>query len=301
MKNKILTLIFIISFINIFSQDSDFRPTTNYEGFLKSESGKKININMNFLILLDSSMVGSYYYFPKNGSLKLVGKLKKYNSFTLYEWNAKEENTGIFNGKLTPEQKTIKGTWTSIRHKKYTFNLSEVVDKTYWSIIKKNRNLYEYKDFKSVFENPSKVLSIDMANQDLSVLPPELSKLSKINSINLLGNKFIDFPIVLTKLTSLDEISLSTNKLENINSEISELQNLKILILNNNRLSELPKEIGKLKNLQYLELGNNNLKTLPNEIKNLKKLEEMHLERNKFSEEGKNKIRKLLPNCVIHF
>lgn len=301
MKNKILTLIFIVSFINIFSQNSDFRPTTNYEGFLKSEGGKKINIHMNFLVLLDSSIVGSYYYLPKNGSLKLVGKLKKDNSFTLYEWNEKEEKTGIFSGNLIPKQKIIKGIWTSRRNKKYYFNLSEVIDKTYWSIIKKNRNLYEYKDFKSAFENPSKVLSIDMANQNLSALPPGLIKLSKINLINLLGNKFIDFPAILTKLTSLDEISLSTNQLENINPEIGKLENLKILILNNNRLVELPKEIGKLKSLQYLELGNNNLKTLPKEIMNLKNLEEMHLERNKFSEEEKIRIKKLLPNCVIHF
>lgn len=72
-------------------------------------------------------------------------------------------------------------------------------------------------------------------------------------------------------------------------------------ILNNNELQDLPKELGELKELKYLELGNNNLKNLPLEMKSLIKLEEMHLERNEFSEIEKERIKKMLPNCVIHF
>ena len=71
--------------------------------------------------------------------------------------------------------------------------------------------------------------------------------------------------------------------------------------MNFNQLTELPKEIGNLPHLLYLEVGNNKLKKLPDEIKYLTSLQELHIERNLLSEREKQRIRKLLPNCVIHF
>lgn len=255
---------------------------------------------MNFLILLDSSIVGSYYYNPKNGRLNLAGKLNNDNTFVLSEWN-ENKNTGIFKGKISKNKKKLIGTWKSSKGELFNFNLSQAKDETYWSVIKKNRSLFEYTTFEKIKNEPNKVLSIDMANQGLNSLPNFFSNLNKIQSINLLGNQFQEFPKVLTQLETLDEISLSTNKLKNIPSEIKNLINLKILILNNNQLKELPKEIGKLTEIKYLELGNNYLSKLPIEMKYLIKLEEMHLERNDFSEQEKERIKKMLPNCVIHF
>jgi Leucine-rich repeat (LRR) protein len=71
--------------------------------------------------------------------------------------------------------------------------------------------------------------------------------------------------------------------------------------MNNNQLKELPKEIGELTNLLYLEIGNNQLSSLPEEIKYLTSLQELHIERNNLSETEKQRIKKLLPKCIIHF
>ena len=71
--------------------------------------------------------------------------------------------------------------------------------------------------------------------------------------------------------------------------------------MNNNQLVKLPNEIGELTNLLYLEIGNNKLKSLPEEIKYLTNLQELHIEWNALSEVEKLKIKRLLPNCVIHF
>ena len=71
--------------------------------------------------------------------------------------------------------------------------------------------------------------------------------------------------------------------------------------MNNNKLTDLPKEIGELTNLLYWEIGNNKLKALPDEVKYLTNLQELHIERNALSESEKQKIKRLLPNCVIHF
>jgi Leucine-rich repeat (LRR) protein len=247
-------------------------------------------------------MVGSYYYDPNWGSLKLVGKLNPDLSFYLVERDKSDSITGFFEGKLNSDYKWASGKWTDRKKEKgFDFEIKQVVGKSYWDYIKKNRDLYEYKNLKKAIRHKHKVLSIDVANQGLEELPVKLSRLDKIVSINLLGNQFESFPIVLSKLTTLDEISLSSNRLTFVSSEIGLLKNLRILIMNNNQLKELPKEIGELSKLLYLEIGNNQLTSLPEEIKFLTSLQELHIERNNLSEKEKERIKELLPRCVIHF
>ena len=302
MKN-IITLLFLLNFsIHSFSQDKFFCPTYVYEGFIKTNKEEKLEIKLTFLVLLDSTLVGSYYYKPENGSLKLVGQLNKNNTFNLVERDENESITGFFEGKLSTDKIKVSGTWTTPnKDKVFNFELNQIKGKSYWDFIQKNRALYEYKDLKQAIKKKGKVMSIDVASQDLNKLPEKLYKLTNIVSINLLGNKFTEFPSVLSKLKSLEEISLSTNKLSNVGAEIGELKNLRILIMNNNQLKSLPKEIGELTNLLYLEIGNNQLTSLPEEIKYLTSLQELHIERNKLNEIEKKRIKALLPNCVIHF
>lgn len=301
--NKIWIILLGLTFsLNTFSQDKSFCPTYVYDGFIQSDQGEKTEIKLNFLVLLDSTLVGSYYYNPQNGSLKLVGHLNPDNTFKLVERDKKDSITGYFNGTVSSDKKEASGKWASKNiDKVYIFELMQVEGNSYWDFIKKNRALYEYNDLKQAIKDYDKVLSIDVARQDLIKLPGKLKRLNKIVSCNLLGNKFTSFPTVLAELKTLDEISLSSNKLTEITPKIGKLKNLRILIMNNNKLTELPKEIGELTNLLYLEIGNNQLTRLPDEIKYLTSLQELHIERNKLSESEKERIKKLLPNCVIHF
>jgi hypothetical protein len=247
-------------------------------------------------------MVGSYYYDPNWGSLKLVGKLNPDFTFYLVERDITDSITGFFEGKLNTDFKLASGKWTDEKKQKVLdFEIRQVIGKSYWDYIKKNRALYEYKNIKQAIRQKHKVLSIDIASQRLSKLPNKLFRLDKIVSINLLGNQFETFPTILSKLTTLDEISLSSNELTSVGEEIGQLKNLRILIMNNNQLKELPKEIGELTNLLYLEIGNNKLTSLPEEIKYLTSLQELHIERNNLSETEKQRIKKLLPKCIIHF
>jgi Leucine-rich repeat (LRR) protein len=302
MKNIYSILLILFFSIQSFSQDKFFCPTYVYEGFIKTDKEEKLEIKLNFLVLLDSTLVGSYYYKPQNVSLKLVGQLNKNNTFNLVERDTNESITGFFNGQVTTDKSKITGLWTTPnKDKTFNFELNQIKGKSYWDFIQKNRDLFEYKDLKQAIRKKEKVLSIDVASQNLKKLPKKLYKLTNIVSINLLGNQFTEFPSVLSELKTLDEISLSTNKLTKVGSEIGQLKNLRILIMNNNQLTSLPKEIGELTNLLYLEIGNNELTNLPEEIKYLTSLQELHIERNKLSEAEKIKIKKLLPNCVIHF
>ena len=301
--NKIwLIILGLTCSLNTFSQDKSFCPTYVYDGFIQTNTGQKLEIKLNFLVLLDSTLVGSYYYKPQNGSLKIVGHLNPDNTFNLVERDKNDSITGYFNGTVSIDKKEASGEWTSNKKGKvFTFKLYQSEEKSYWDFIKKNRALYEYTDLNQAISEFDKVLSIDVASQKIDKLPNEIERLNKIVSCNLLGNEFKSFPLELTKLITLDEISLSSNELTEVTPEIGKLKNLRILIMNNNRLTELPKEIGELTNLLYLEIGNNQLTKLPDEIKYLTSLQELHIERNKLSETEKARIKKLLPNCVIHF
>ena len=302
MKNILTILIGLFTILTSFGQEKKCCDTYVYEGYILTDQNKRLEINLNFLVLHDSTMVGSYYYNPNWGSLKLVGKLNANNSFYLIERDKSDSITGYFNGQLEPEFKKASGKWTDgQKSRTYTFEINQVIGKSYWDFIKKNRALFEYTDIKTAIKEKEKVLSIDVASQGLKKLSKKLSRLDKIVSINLLGNEFESFPTVLSKLTTLDEISLSSNNLKYVGPEIGNLKNLGILIMNNNQLTELPKEIGELTNLLYLEIGNNQLTTLPEEIKYLTSLQELHIERNKLSDKEKERIKKLLPKCIIHF
>ncbi|TCC88247.1 leucine-rich repeat domain-containing protein [Pedobacter frigiditerrae] len=302
MRTYLITLIGLFSALTSFGQVKKCCETYVYEGYILTKQNKKLTINLNFLVLLDSTIVGSYHYIPKNGSLKLVGHLNKDNSFELVERDNNETVTGFFKGNLTSGKSNITGIWSSPKKdKNFKFKLDKTIGKSYWDYIHKNRSLYEYKDIRLAILENKKVLSIDVAGQDINKLPGEIFKLKNIVSFNLLGNKFKKFPKELSSLKTLNEISMSSNELAFVGPEIGRLENLRILILNFNRIKSLPKEIGQLTNLLYLELGRNQLTTLPDEIRNLTSLQELHIENNNISEREKKRIQNLLPNCVIHF
>jgi hypothetical protein len=297
-----MLLLLLLTGSQVMGQDKGFRPTYTFEGFIATATGQKLPITLNFLVLLDSTMVGSYYYTPRNGSLKLVGKLQADNTFRLVERDGSGNITGYFNGQLADDKKRASGEWSSpTKAQPFSFELTQVFGKSYWDYIRKNRSLPEYTNLKAAVRKGAKVLSIDVASQELSSLPNTLNKLTRIVSINLLGNNFTAFPTILSELTTLDELSLSSNKLMKLGPEIGRLKELRILIMNNNQLRELPKEVGELTNLLYLDIGNNRLTSLPEQVKYLTNLQELHIERNGLSGKEKKQIQQWLPNCIIHF
>lgn len=302
MKRLFIFLFTILFAVASNAQNNSFRPTYVCEGYIQISETKQLPIKLNYLVLLDSTVVGSYFYKPSFGTLSLAGEFNTDGTFVLYERDGKNNITGIFKGKRSSD-KTIHGHWTDTRkNTSYPFFL-EVVDdsKSYWSYIKKFRSLPEFHSIQLAIKNPYKVLAFDIDNQAQTSLPASFAKLKNVRSINIGGNQFKAFPIVVSKLPQLQELSMSSNGMEAVGPSIGNLKNLRILIINFNKLKELPKEIGHLKKLLYLELGNNQLKALPSTIANLQQLQELHIERNKLSELEKAKIKRLLPNCIIHF
>ncbi|RYZ78907.1 MAG: hypothetical protein EOP04_28800, partial [Proteobacteria bacterium] len=112
MKTRLTILFVTISIMSSFGQVKRCCDTYVYEGYIQVDPNKKLEINLNFLVLLDSTMVGSYYYERNRGSLKLIGRFNRDFTFTLIERDTEDSLTGIFEGTLNKDYKFASGKWT---------------------------------------------------------------------------------------------------------------------------------------------------------------------------------------------
>lgn len=108
---------------------------------------------------------------------------------------------------------------------------------------------------------------LDLSCNALSVLPPEIGKLSKLRKLNLLKNNIRDLPEEVSELKCLEDLNMSQNKLSAIPDSLLCLTSLQSLILSNNQISKLePAKLMGMTSLSHLDLENNNIGRLPPEI-----------------------------------
>jgi len=107
---------------------------------------------------------------------------------------------------------------------------------------------------------------LNLSNNQLTALPPEITKLTNLTELNLYNNQLTALPPEITKLANLTGLYLSNNQLTALPPEIVKLTNLTKLDLSFNQLTALPPEITKLTKLTELNLYNNQLTALPPEI-----------------------------------
>ncbi|MEH2125888.1 COR domain-containing protein [Nostoc sp.] len=128
-----------------------------------------------------------------------------------------------------------------------------------------------------------KATELDLRNNQLSSLPPEISQLSSLTTLSLNDNQLSSLPPEISQLSNLTTLYLENNQLSSLLPEISQLSNLTTLSLNDNQLSSLPPEISQLSSLTKLNLSKNQLSSLPPEISQLSSLTELFLENNQLS------------------
>ncbi|MEH2082636.1 MAG: leucine-rich repeat domain-containing protein [Nostoc sp.] len=128
-----------------------------------------------------------------------------------------------------------------------------------------------------------KATVLDLSNNQLSSLPPEISQLSNLRRLDLSNNQLSSLPPEIGQLSNLTELYLYNNQLSSLPPQFSQLSNLTELYLDNNQLSSLPPEISQLSSLTWLSLYNNQLSSLPPEISQLSSLTELYLHNNQLS------------------
>jgi Leucine-rich repeat (LRR) protein len=122
--------------------------------------------------------------------------------------------------------------------------------------------------------------ALDLADQELTGLPPEIGRLTSLQSLDLSRNRLGSLPPEIGRLTQLQSLVVRSNRLVNLPPEIGKLTRLQSLVLWGNRLVSLPPEIGQLTRLQSLDVYANQLVSLPPEIGRLTQLQSLYLRSN---------------------
>lgn len=101
---------------------------------------------------------------------------------------------------------------------------------------------------------------LQIHDQKLSVLPPEIGSFTYLNTLKLPGNELTHLPETIGNLSNLEHFELQANRLKSLPSSIIKLKKLRILDLRQNpQLTKLPEGMKNLENLQYLYLGGTNI------------------------------------------
>lgn len=288
-------------------KNDGYCPTFLYEGQLVDSNGTTSNVSISLMTLLDSTIAGTYYYDTlPSVTYSLGGKAYSNRSFEMGEF--RNGNLAfVWKGTKNDGGKTIEGTKKDINNgKEYRFKATVVFGKSPWDYIRRKENHESYTELKDAILHKDRVLRVDFERRGWTSLPTEMAELTKLESVNLLGNNIDTFPPMLAQMKNVFYLSLCSNKMKYIGPEIGEMTNLRVLIINKNQLRCLPMEIGDLTNLMYLDIGENPIDSLPEEIKNLTKLQVLHIDNwqpssERFSDEYKQHLQDLLPNCRIHF
>jgi hypothetical protein len=173
------------------------------------------------------------------------------------------------------------------------------------------------------FGDLSSLESADLNNNLISQLPSSIGHLSNLKCLNVRKNQLTSLTTSIGELKDLEQLDLGGNRISELPDEFGRLTNLRILNLNDEQVSKLPysfyrlcklekldlsandlneilPDIKYLNNLTYLNLSFNCLRSLPSEIAQLTQLKHLDIYGNSMDSSEIEKIRKLLPKCIVH-
>jgi len=123
----------------------------------------------------------------------------------------------------------------------------------------------------------SALMELYLNDNMLNELPPELGRCEKLEVLSVQRNQLSNVPISLSGCVNLQTLDLTGNILMDIPvGMLGRLINLRHLFLGTNKLQSLPSDIGLCSSLEQLSAPSNQLKMLPDEIGNLSKLIEIN-------------------------
>ncbi|WP_210543818.1 leucine-rich repeat-containing protein kinase family protein [Rhodoferax sp. PAMC 29310] len=124
---------------------------------------------------------------------------------------------------------------------------------------------------------------LDLSNNALTELPPDLHRLHRLRVIFCSNNHFTELPTVLGQCPGLTMIGFKANQIREV-ADAALPAALRWLILTDNQLQALPASIGRCTQLQKLMLAGNQLRTLPLELALCTRLELLRIAANQLTE-----------------
>ena len=127
-----------------------------------------------------------------------------------------------------------------------------------------------------------KIKELDISNNDLYQLPPEIGKTKGLTKIKAANNKLCRIPEEIGKLVGLQHLDLSNNLLifNSLPPSLSKLTYLKHLNLSNNEIRDMPEYILSMKKLKELLMSDNQLTEAPSFLNRLDTLRQLDLSHN---------------------
>jgi Leucine-rich repeat (LRR) protein len=153
----------------------------------------------------------------------------------------------------------------------------------------------------SYFENFRYLSSLKISKNHLSNLPENFGNLPTLYRLELDSNQLRTVPESIGNLKELYFLSLNNNKLTSLPVAIGNLPRLMYLNLSSNQLTDLPESIYNLTGLSYLNLSSNQLTDVSESLVNLIYLRFLNLQNNPIPPAEIERIRRLLPNCLVVF
>eukprot|EP00741_Cyanophora_paradoxa_P005064 tig00000851_g4906.t1 len=123
--------------------------------------------------------------------------------------------------------------------------------------------MHTAKDYDGIF------VDIEWHRHGLGSWPDdELRKIgySRIRRLDLSQNAIESIPPEVSRLVSLEELYLKGNSVRDVSPEVAQLPTLRVLDLSNNLLSSVPAALGRAPALRALSLSGNQLEALPVEL-----------------------------------
>ncbi|CAD6186976.1 unnamed protein product [Caenorhabditis auriculariae] len=125
---------------------------------------------------------------------------------------------------------------------------------------------------------------LDVSDNEIAVVPPDVAKLSSMVELNLSRNKITDLPEELKECRELRILDLSGNAITRFPDVLVKCESIMSLCLLDVSLTALPQNIGQLKNLRILEARDNLLRKVPSSIVDLANLQVLDLGLNEINE-----------------
>ena len=107
------------------------------------------------------------------------------------------------------------------------------------------------------------ILSLDISNNCITLIPNEISELIHLAMFNCSSNKIKDIPDYVGTLVELKVFKAKCNNINNLSLKIGDCIKLEELYLSENQIEALPDSITRCKRLRILQVQNNKLHSLP--------------------------------------
>jgi hypothetical protein len=124
---------------------------------------------------------------------------------------------------------------------------------------------------------------LNLSDNQLTSLPPDLPRLHRLKVIFCSGNPFTHLPEVLGDCPALEMVGFKACRLQHVPAAALPLT-LRWLTLTDNAIGHLPAELGQRPALQKLMLSGNRLSALPDSLASAQRLELVRLSANRFTQ-----------------